>query len=337
MPIRCRPTLALPAAVAVLLSTPTTALAEGGGGGPADPHLLVSGLDGGSGSTIGPDGALYVVEPAAGEVSRIDLGTGKAEVVADCLPDRAIEGVAGAMDVAFIGATMYALTAVVGPDVGGSGTTGVYRVHEGSCDVVADIGQWSIDNPPPPGFDYFVASGVPYAMEPYEGGFLVTDGHLNRVLRVGLDGQIDVVLQLGNVVPTGLDLYWGQVFMAQAGAVPHRPEDGVVVTFSVRCPEPEVIAAGGPLLVDVELGGEALYALAQGDFPEGAEPGAPALPDTGLLLRADGKGGFDVLVEGLDRPTSLEVVHGRAYVVTLDGEVLRYRLHSDHSGGDHSG
>lgn len=329
---RCRPALVLPVAVAVLLSTPTTALAGGGGGGAAEPEQLASGLDGGSGSTIGPDGALYVAEPAAGEVSRIDLRTGEVEVVADCLPQRAIEDVAGAMDVAFIGSTMYALTAVVGPDVGGMGVTGIYRVHENSCDVVADIGQWSIDNPPPPGFDYFVASGVPYAMEPYRDGFLVTDGHLNRVLRVGLDGGIDVVLQLGNVVPTGLDVGEERVLMALAGPVPHRPEDGQVVSFSVRCPEPELRAAGGPLLVDVERGERGLYALAQGDFPEDAEPGAPALPDTGRLLRADGHGGFDVLAGGLDRPTSLEVVHGRAYVVTLDGEVLRYRLHHHHSG-----
>jgi hypothetical protein len=34
---------------------------------PGEPQLLVSGLSGSSGSTIGPGGALYVTEGAVGE------------------------------------------------------------------------------------------------------------------------------------------------------------------------------------------------------------------------------------------------------------------------------
>ena len=41
-------------------------------------------------------------------------------------------------------------------------------------------------------------------MQPFRGGFLVTDGHHNRLLRVALDGAIAQVVALGNVVPTGL-------------------------------------------------------------------------------------------------------------------------------------
>ena len=65
---------------------------------------LVSGLEGGAGSTIGPGGALYVTEPAAGRISRVDPGTGNVTIVASGLPP-AIIGVGGAMDVAFIGKT----------------------------------------------------------------------------------------------------------------------------------------------------------------------------------------------------------------------------------------
>jgi streptogramin lyase len=39
-------------------------------------HRVVAGLQGGSGSTIGPDGALYVTESAAGRVTRVDPRTG---------------------------------------------------------------------------------------------------------------------------------------------------------------------------------------------------------------------------------------------------------------------
>ena len=38
--------------------------------GHATAHLLVTGLQGGSGSTIGPDRALYVTDPAAGRITR---------------------------------------------------------------------------------------------------------------------------------------------------------------------------------------------------------------------------------------------------------------------------
>ncbi len=294
--------------------------------GADDTELLVTGLAGGSGSTVGPDGALYVPEPVSGEVSRIDPETGVTTVVASCLPPQVLVGDAGgAMDVAFLGSTMYALTSMVSADVGGSAVTGVFRVEDDTCEVVADIGAWTIENPPPPGFDFFVPTGVPYAMEAQRDGFLVTDGHANRVLEVTLDGGVRTVLQLGNDVPLGLDLVDRTVYLALAGPVPHLPEDGRVLSFDVRSADPELVASGGRLLIDVEAGRHALYALAQGDFPEGAPEGAPALPDTGQLLVADRDGGLDVVAGGLDRPTSMEVVDGDAYVVTYDGEVWRVR------------
>src|SRR5687767_14542158 len=79
---------------------------------------LVTGLAGGSGSTVGPDGALYVTEGLAGRVSRVDPRTGAVTTYATGLPERVID-VGGAMDVAFLGRTAYVLVTLVGPDVGG--------------------------------------------------------------------------------------------------------------------------------------------------------------------------------------------------------------------------
>jgi len=42
----------------------------------SEPRLLVAGLGSGSGSTIGPDGALYVAQPAEGTITRISPRTG---------------------------------------------------------------------------------------------------------------------------------------------------------------------------------------------------------------------------------------------------------------------
>lgn len=317
----------LPAATAMLIGL--VAPASAAPAAPARPAVLagqatvtrlVTGLAGGSGSTIGPDGALYVPEPVAGRISRVDPATGTVTTFASGLPRR-ILGVGGAMDVAFLDGVAYVLVTLVGPDVGGYDTVGVYRVDgPHSLTVVADIGAFAAAHPPRT--DFVVPSGVQYAMEAYRGAFLVTDGHHNRVLRVTRTGQVSEVIAFGNIVPTGLDVRGHTVYMAEAGPLPHLPENGRVVSFEPGSDTASPVAAGGRLLVDVELGPRrAIYALSQGIWPLGGPAGSPALPNTGKLLKADGKGGFTTLAEGLDRPTSMELVRDTAYVVSLGGDI----------------
>ena len=292
-----------------------------------DVTRLVSGLEGATGSTIGPGGALYVTEGTAGRISRVDPKTGAVTTFASGLPQR-IAGTGGAMDVAFIGSTAYVLVTLVGPDVGGSDVVGIYRVDgPDTFTVIADIGQFAIDNPPNTPFG--VPTGVQYALDTYRGGFLVTDGHHNRVLRVTLDGEVSEFLAFDNIVPTGLALSGNAIYMAEAGPVPHLPEDGKVVVFDPKALTPTEVASGAPLLVDVEFGrGRRLYGLAQGDFG-GGPPGAPALPDTGQLLEVNNDGTFAVLVERLNQPTSLEFIGNTAYIVTLAGEIWKIEDVSD--------
>jgi hypothetical protein len=282
--------------------------------------LLVTGLGGASGSTIGPGGALYVTENIAGRISRIDPKSGAVSLFASGLPISPI-GVGGAMDVAFIGSTAYALVTLVGPDVGGSDIVGIYRVDGPSgFTVIADLGAFSMQNLPD--YPIEVPTGVQYALQAYRGGFLVTDGHHNRVLRVTLDGSVTEMITFGNIVPTGLALHGNTIYMAEAGPVPHAPQDGKVVTFEPGSTTATEIASGASLLVDVEFGrGRRLYALSQGDFPPGGFPGSPASPGTGALVEVEGDGSLTSLVEGLDRPTSLEFIGNTAYVTTLEGEV----------------
>ena len=230
------------------------------------------------------------------------------------------------MDVAFLGDTAYVLVTLVGPAFGQTDVVdGIYRIEDdGSATAIADIGAWSISNPP--ATDIFIASGVQYALERYRGGFLVTDGHHNRVLHVTRAGDLSQMIAFGNLVPTGLEVRGRTIYMGEAGPIPHRPADGKVVSFT-PCSAATELASGASLIVDVEFGpSRRLFALSQGiwDLPPTPEnEGAPASPNTGTLLRVRNDGSLASVVEGLDRPTSVEFIHGTAFVVTLTGKVIR--------------
>jgi hypothetical protein len=307
-------------AALIAVGVPSAAIAAPTSGN-ATASRLVTGLQGGLGSTIGPDKALYVTETAAGRITRVDPKTGATTTYASGLPKPVI-GLGGATDIAFLGHTAYVLVTLVSPDVGGNHVDGIYRVDgPHRFTVVANIGRFAINHPPHTQFD--VPSGLQFALQPYRGGFLVTDGHHNRVYRVTLDGKVSELIAFGDIVPTGLAVHGRTIYMAEAGPVPHLPKNGKVVSFGPKSATAAEVASGSPLLVDVEFGrGRTLYALSQG-VGSGGPPGSPALPDTGALVKVNGDGTFTVLTRGLNRPTSLEFIGTTAYVVTLGGEIWK--------------
>jgi hypothetical protein len=287
------------------------------------------------GSTIGPDGALYVTDGVAGAVLRIDRRSGQVSPYAGGLPPKAFPGVdiGGPVDVAFAGRTAYVLVTLVSGEIFGEpfgdpqAKNGLYRIErDGSNTLVADLGQWSVDNPPEPAF--FVDTGVHFALEAYSGGFLVTDGHHNRVLWVDRHGSIHELATFGNVVPTGLETAFGLVLVSQLGPIPHRPEDGKVVALGAGR-EPREVASGASMLIDVERGPHGrLYALSQGQW-DGVGEGSRALPNTGRLVIVGRHGDLRPVVDRrgqelvLDRPTSVEFFGDTAYVLSVTGDVYR--------------
>jgi sugar lactone lactonase YvrE len=312
----------------LVLGSSTGAAAKSPPAAPAA-TLLVSGLEELQGSTIGPGGALYVTAPLTGSIWRVDPKTGAVTLFATGLPKR-IPGLfyigSGVVDVAFLGGTAYALVTGVAPDLDGHDIVGIYRIDgPDSWTIVADIGAWSVDHPP--ATDFFVATGFQYAIQTYRGGFLVTDGHHNRVLQVTRDGEISEVIAFNDIVPTGLAVRGNTIYMTEAGPIPHLPETSKIMSFSLKSPTAtEVASAAGldvGLFVDVEFGrGNTLYALAQGIW-DGPFEGTPALPNTGALLQLNPDGTFSVVVDGLNQPTSLEFIGNTAYVVNLAGEVWK--------------
>ncbi len=283
---------------------------------------LVTGLQGAQGSTIGPDGHLYVTEGAVGRISRVNPKNGVVTTFANGLPPSLI-GVGGAVDIAFIDQTAYVLVALNGSDVGGTTPVGVYRVdNPHTFTLIADLGAFSQAKPPRTPFD--LSQGVQFSMDTYLGGLLVTDGHHNRVLRVTPQGKVWVFRSFDNIVPTGLAIDGSTAYLARAGAAPHAPEEGKILAFGSGWQSVGNVAAGAPLLVDVEFGGgRRLYALAQGTW-DGAFPGSPALPMTSSLMKLDGRGDLVEVVGGLNLPTSLEIIRDDAFVVTLTGEIWKF-------------
>ncbi|RYY17935.1 MAG: hypothetical protein EOO04_24780 [Chitinophagaceae bacterium] len=294
---------------------------------PISTKRLVSGLKELQGSTVGPDKALYVTAPLDGTIWRIDPKTGAYAAFVTGLPKRIPDLFyigSGVVDVAFRGKTAYALVTGVAPDLDGKDIVGIYRIDgPGSFSITADIGAWSAAHPPVPAF--FVPSGFQYAFEPYKDGFIVTDGHHNRVLYVKLDGNISEVVAFADVVPTGLAIKDNTIYLTQAGPIPHEPEHARLIALSPKAPTPrEIASAEGlevALFVDVEFGhGNSLFTLAQGIW-NGPFEGAPADPNTGALLLLKPDDTFKVIKDGLNQPTSMEFIGKTAYIISLAGEV----------------
>lgn len=289
---------------------------------------LVTGFEEFQGSTIGPGSDLYVTAPLTGSIWRVDRNSGNTSLFASGLPARVNDPYyqgSGVVDVAFLGGKAYALVTGVASDMGGTDIVGIYRMDSPSTfTVIADIGAWSEAHPP--AAPIFIATGYQYAIQTYKNGFIVSDGHHNRVLQVGIDGAIKELVAFDNVVPIGLALQGNTVYIGQAGPIPHDPEDSKVFSMSMHSLVPKELASGVGLeeiglLVDVEFGpGGSLYGILQGHW-NGPWEGAPAQPNTGALVKVNRDGTFTILKDGLNQPSSLEFIGNTAYVVSLAGEV----------------
>jgi hypothetical protein len=288
----------------------------------------------GSGSTIGPDGALYVTNGNDGTLIRVNSTTGSETVVGSGLPPQVV-GIGGAMDVAFMGHRAYVLVILAGADVGvPDAVMGIYRLNgDGTFSVFADLGTWSAEHPPADP-DWFLSQGVQYSLEVWRHGFVVADAHLGRLIRVDSRGHVSELLAFPstNSVPTGLEVAGGKVLVATAGPIPHLPSDSAISAVQ-RDGSTEVVgkwaadyAGDRGLIVDVEKGRHSLYGLLQGYWdlePLPENEGSPAAPNTGEIVVVGADGTFKTVVSGLDQPTSLELVGRVGFVVTFTGTILR--------------
>jgi hypothetical protein len=304
---------------------------------PSSPSVRVlndTALDGlGVGSTIGPDGAVYVSNAVEGSVIRIDPNTGAERVIGTGLP--LPNGGFGAWDVVFLGKTAYALVTLAGSDIGQDAVMGIYRLEKnGTFSVFADIGSFAASHLPTDP-DWGLSQGVQYSMEVWKDGFLVTDAHHAKVFRIDRHGVVSelVVFADTDVVPLGLEVSKGDIYLSTAGPIPHLPSTAKINKINRRGSVAVVAGWGADytgnagLIVDVEAGRHGqLFGLLQGHWdlePIDLNEGFPAAPNTGEIVSVDSDGEFHTVIGGLNQPTSLELVGRTAFVVTLTGTVLR--------------
>ncbi len=312
--------------------------------GPTSGVAITTGLLSPRGLKLGPDGMLYVAEAGtggstsitvdgaehlvgdSGRISKIDPETGDRTTVADGLHSdfsTATMDSVGPADIAFIGDQLYYVQTHGGEAYGAPDTpTGVYRIDDdGSTELVADIGQFNIDNPVTD-----ITSGVqpdiepggnPYAMVVRGGDFYVTDGNQNQLMKIETDGDISRVAEFsGHPVSTGIASQdSGPMYVTNLGTFPFAPEDGTIYSVGIPSGTTTEITSGESSMIDVEFGpGGQLYAMNFADQDIDFSGGGPFEAYSATIFSVAADGELTPLVTGLTFAGAIVFDGDTAYV-----------------------
>jgi hypothetical protein len=329
----------------------------------ATPTVFATGLRFPRGLAFGPDGALYVAEAGLGgshstrasecrqvaqpfgpytngttaRISRIGPH-GNRSTVASGFPSAisAMGDVDGVADVAFIDGQLYALVA------GGGCSHGSRRVADGIAKVspggdwsiVADLGAYALTHPVAhsnPGD--FEPEGVWYSMLAVDGKLFTVEPNHGDVVRVvpgtwKVSRIVDVSASQGHIVPTALAQRFGNLYFGNLGVFPVTP--GSQKVFQLKRDGTLIPAKGGfttILGLDFDSHGR-MYVL---ETTHGA--GFPT-PGTGRVVRVNGDGTRQVIVNGLFFPTAMRFgpdgglyISNKGFGPPQPGEILRVDVH----------
>lgn len=225
--------------------------------------------------------------------------------------------VVGVADVAFVGDQLVALVAGGGCSHG-SGTfpAGVAKVsRSGDWSIVADLSVFQAAHPVAHPFaGDFEPDGTWYSMLHVHGQLFAVEPNHGEVVRIdptswAVRRVVDVSASQGHIVPTALAERSGNLFFSQLGTFPVDP--GSEKVFSLKRNGDLSVAARGftaVLGLDFDARGR-MYVL---ETTHGA--GFPA-PGTGRVVRVNGDGSKDVIVDGLFFPTAMRFgPDGKMYI-----------------------
>lgn len=221
----------------------------------ANVSVYATGFNNPRGLKFGPDGLLYVAEggpgggnstigqceqvpgpvgpytgaATGGRISKV-TPTGARVTVIDSFPSSETSPnqgnlVSGVSDIAFIGTTMYAITAGSGCSHGvPNSVNGVFRVANGRASLVANLSSWEKLHPvADPDPDDFEPDGTWYSMVAVGNALYAAEPNQGQIDRISLNGSItrlvDTSATLGHAQPTAL-AYQGIVYFGNLGSFP---------------------------------------------------------------------------------------------------------------------
>ena len=321
--------------------------------------LVASGFNNPRELKFGPDGVLYVAE---GGVSTGDLHTdgicdqvpavgpykasltggriskivnGQRVTVNDKFPSSETSDATGNLtssvaDIAWIGNTMYAITAGLGCSHGLQNTVnGVYRVNGNTQPtLVADLSAFQMANPTAQEFlGDFEPDGTWYSMIALRGALYAVEPNHGELDRITTSGQIsrvaDISASLGHIVPTVVAVH-GNFYVANLGTFPIEGNSKVLKITPSGYVTP--VAWGLSAVLGIAFDNrDRMYVL---ENTVGAPGPGPGLGD---IIRIDPNGKKSIVISGLDLPGGMTMgPDGALYISTWsfgggagDGQVLR--------------
>jgi hypothetical protein len=302
---------------------------------------VAEGGTGGGNSTVGqceqvpaPVGP-YSGAATGGRISRVD-SNGVRTTVTDQFPSSQTSEnlVSGVADVAFIGDTLYAITAGSGCSHGVPNTdNGIFRVGgDGSITLVADLSAFQKAHPVAhPEADDFEPDGTWYSMVAVRGSLYAVEpnhGELDRITTGGAISRVaDISASQGHIVPTSV-AYHGVFYVGNLNTFPITPGASKILQITPGG-SVSTVATGLTMITGVAFDSRGrMYVL------ENTVTAGFPTPGEGEIVRITG-GKKEVIVSGLALPTAMTFgPDGALYVSNLGfgpppiglGEVLRIRL-----------
>jgi hypothetical protein len=316
--------------------------------GPDGMLYVAEGGPGGSSSTAGqceqvvPPVGPYTGSTRGGRISRVD-GNGVRTTLTDRFPSSTTSPnlgslVSGVADIAFIGNTLYALTAGSGCSHGvRNSVNGVFRLSaNGNPVLVADLSAFQKTHPAanveeddfePDGTWYsMVAVGQSlYAVEPNHGEIdqIRTNGTISRVA--------DISASQGHIVPTAVAYHGGAFYIGNLNTFPITPGSSKILLVS-RNGAVSTVKTGFTTVLGVAFDNLGrMYVL------ENTTVAGDPTPGTGDIVRVAGSK-REVIVSGLNLPGAMTFGPDGALYVSVwsfgpppslpngPGQVLRIRL-----------